>query len=123
MNLSRYPENTFDKAPLKWSTHIASFFHLPMEPPLQTACYESTFLILWHGRGGGLWLLAHFLPSGLTKLGSHLRFVSQYYFHTVPWNLQLSLTVVICVIIQMVLFLLNFISSGISIYATAHQRQ
>lgn len=30
-----YPENTSVKAHLKCSTHIASFFHLPVEPPLQ----------------------------------------------------------------------------------------
>lgn len=35
MYVSRYPENTSLKAHLKCSDHIASFFHLPMEPPLQ----------------------------------------------------------------------------------------
>lgn len=79
MHLSRYPESTRDKARLTCSAHIASFFHLPVKLPLQTVCHEH-LSVLWHGLGGGLWLLACLLPSALTELGYHLRHVSQYYF-------------------------------------------
>lgn len=51
MHLSRYTESTCDKAHLNCSAHIASFLHLPLEPPLQTVCHEHlSCLMAWTRR-------------------------------------------------------------------------